>query len=87
MTSEPYPHCTIKSCAVEDDWFVYEVEPNDKIRFVVYTGEYQTRSATVLRNLGKARAFVQRDPEHISLALPVKKELARQRKRKLEPLV
>ena len=84
MTTEPYPHITIMDKAVADDWFVYEVEPNDKVRFSSDTGEYRTSSATVLRNLGKARAFVQHEPEYVSFSLPREKELDRQHKRRGE---
>jgi hypothetical protein len=85
LTTEPYPHITIKSNAVSEDWFVYEVEPNDKIQFLrtdYGTGEYRTRSATVIRNLGKARAFVQHDPEYLSFSLPEKNERDRQYKKR-----
>jgi len=85
LTTEPYPHITIKSNAVSEDWFVYEVEPNDKIQFLrtdYGMGEYRTRSATVIRNLGKARAFVQHDPEYLSFSLPEKNERDRQYKKR-----
>jgi hypothetical protein len=42
------------------DWYVYEVEPMHVVRYVEGNGEYQTRAARVIRNLGKASALLKK---------------------------
>ena len=47
------------------DWFVYEVEPHNCDP--IYVGgncEYQVRSAKVIKNIGKASAFLQKKIHH-----------------------
>jgi hypothetical protein len=82
MTTEPYPHITVKDKAISGNWFVYEVEPDDeKVTYMEDTGEYRTKSAMVVRNLGRVQGLVQRKPDYYSYSLPKEKELDRQRKR------
>lgn len=49
-----------KPPVVDRDWFVYEVEPIGPLHYVEGNEEYQARSAKVIRNLGKASAFLQK---------------------------
>lgn len=64
MTGAPQPHGTILEKALSGDWHVYEVEPLDEVRFNDYNGEFQSRSARVLRKVGSARGLAaKRGPE------------------------
>lgn len=88
MTTTPVPHVTIRSRipgwdgfygdAPIRDWYVYEVEPLGKVTFVRDNAEYQTPSAKVIRNLGKAKALLRDD--NVSVALNPIAERERMRK-------
>jgi len=56
MTTTPKPHGTIQS-AIQDDWFVYEVEPVGPVWFVETNDEYQAKQAVVKSLVGKAGAM------------------------------
>ena len=74
MTTSPRPHGTIQNSipgraghevydrdsapVVDRDWFVYEVEPLGPVYYVSSNDEYQAKRATVVKNLGKAKAFL-----------------------------
>lgn len=76
MTTQPTPHDTIASnipgwlgykpkpeSSGDKDWFVYQVEPVGKVQYNDGWKEYQASSARVIKNLGKAAAFLQgKDP-------------------------
>jgi hypothetical protein len=56
------PNCSSKhQCDPTLDWFVYEVEPLYDPTYVSWTCEYQTRAARVIRNLGKAKNFLNKN--------------------------
>lgn len=48
----------------DKDWYVYEVEPRGKVHYVAGNGEYQAASAMVLKNIGKATAFLSQEPDY-----------------------
>jgi hypothetical protein len=57
MTNSPAPHGTVAHKAVEENWLVYEVQPNGTVTHNEGNGEYQARSATVLQCVGRAAAL------------------------------
>jgi len=61
MTTTPKPHGTIQS-AIQDDWFVYEVEPVGPVWFVEVNNEYQAKQAVVKSMVGKAGAMNKNHP-------------------------
>jgi hypothetical protein len=66
---------------IDRDWFVYEVEPIGPVHYVAGNDEYQAKRAKVLKNLGKAKSFLQRlDPNKPSgnIAYPPEVEYRRE---------
>ncbi|TXH10286.1 MAG: hypothetical protein E6R04_05805 [Spirochaetes bacterium] len=61
MTTTPKPHGTIQS-AIQDDWFVYEVEPVGPVWFVEINKEYQAHQAVVKSLVGRAGALNKNHP-------------------------
>jgi hypothetical protein len=57
MTSEPEVHYTVREEALKGNWNVYEVEPLEKVYTCNTNGEFQTRAARVLRQVGSARGL------------------------------
>lgn len=57
LTTSPVPHATILDRAVEEDWYVYEVEPLEDMRHQRPNGnhELQCGSAKVIKLVGNAR--------------------------------
>lgn len=57
MTNSPAPHGTIADKAIAENWLVYEVQPNGHVGHNEYNGEFQSKTATVLRCIGRAAAL------------------------------
>jgi hypothetical protein len=59
LTTSPVPHATIFTKAIEDNWFVYEVEPLQDIDDQHPNGndEVQCHSARVIKLVGSARGL------------------------------
>jgi len=55
LTDSPSPHYTISDKAIRENWFVYEVEPLEKVGYAGGNDEFQTGSAKVLKMIGRAK--------------------------------
>jgi hypothetical protein len=87
MTTNPMPHGTIARSGI-DDWFIYEVEPLQDVKYNGGNLEYVTHSAKVVKNVGTARSFLQRYKKQYSgTNMLAVSEIPEKEKRKKEKLV
>ena len=70
LTDSPSPHYTVHDKAVEENWFVYEVEPLGRVSFASGNDEFQTKAAKVLRLIGRVKPIFEHARENPSKPTP-----------------